>query len=131
MCANDWAEKKSQPGEAAGCGKADEPRNASVFIVDAAIIGCTFSLDYSRCAGFSPSCTAQRSFSHAANARGAMLVERGAAVQHNIWCKAVFRVQSIVELAGGSNAFFCWFYLDKTEAQTARALPPDALASGL
>jgi hypothetical protein len=75
VCADDWAEKKSQPGEAAGCGKADESRNASVFIVDAAIIGCTFSLDCSRCAGFPASRTAQ--VFYAANACGAMLVRAG------------------------------------------------------
>jgi hypothetical protein len=60
VCADDIAEKKGQPGEAAGCGKADgtnavangAKRVTPVFIVDAAIIGCTFFLDYSRCAGF-------------------------------------------------------------------------------
>jgi hypothetical protein len=52
VCADDIAEKKGQPGEAAGCGKADGTNITPVFIVDAAIIGCTFFLDYSRCAGF-------------------------------------------------------------------------------
>jgi hypothetical protein len=55
VCADGIAEKKSQPGEAAGCGNADGTNALAnvtpVFIVDAAIIGCTFFLDYSRCAG--------------------------------------------------------------------------------
>jgi len=62
MCAVDWVEKRSQPGEAAGCGKADETNETPVFIVYAAIIGRTPFPDYCQCAGLIAGCTAPGSF---------------------------------------------------------------------